>query len=424
MFTTDLALAYGDDAYEELSREYADSFDNITRDFGIAWYQLMSRDMGPRSRCLGDELPPTQYWEQKDLDQLSTKKPNYIPIRTAIQSSIDKTPVNAPSFADLAVMCASTYRTSDYQGGCNGAAIRFPPSIDWPSNANARSYLALLDPIKEEFPEISWSDLIVLAGQTAVESMGGLPMPFCGGRVDASDGSKSMGLQPRIYNNNTHDSVMYDMANTGMSLAEGVALFATPVPLQASTGDDSIMVAEQRQVDLNQDLLLSPNLYSLNSSNYPKLEAYYYHTDYLYSYPNLKQEDVLTGDLAVIVTEFKRDNAYFLEQYAKGWNFMMTADMFDGPTANACQGVSDPTLEGQEPIAPGTGLFDEDGEKEPKPQENKDENHEDADGHDEGTTIEEVNDSAAPPLSVNIMSSRNALVAMTIVIVGYVTAMV
>ena len=62
---------------------------------------------------------------------------------------------------------------------------------------------------------MSWSDLIVLAGQTAIEAAGGTPMPFCGGRSDSENGSKSEGLEPRIYNNNTYDSVMYDITNKG-----------------------------------------------------------------------------------------------------------------------------------------------------------------------------------------------------------------
>ena len=94
-----------------------------------------------------------------------------------------------------------------------GAAIRYSPSIDWPTNTGAVDYLKLLEPIKDEFSEVSWSDLIVLAGQTAIEAAGGYPMPFCGGRSDSDNGDKSIGLEPRIYNNNKYDSIMYDITN-------------------------------------------------------------------------------------------------------------------------------------------------------------------------------------------------------------------
>ena len=121
MLTTDLALGMGDPDYEKLSREYAESKDAITTDFGTAWYQLMSRDVGPRSRCLGDELPSVQPWEESiALGPLTALKPNYIPVRSAIQASIDEEPSNIAAFATLALNCASTFRASDYTGGCNG----------------------------------------------------------------------------------------------------------------------------------------------------------------------------------------------------------------------------------------------------------------------------------------------------------------
>ena len=121
MLTTDLALNFGDPIYEELSREYASSLDNITRDFGQAWYQLMARDMGPRERCLGDELPPVQDWEVV-LEQAAGDKdlPDYVPIRSMIQSAIDDDSDNVGAFAQLAMMCSNTYRQTDYRGGCNG----------------------------------------------------------------------------------------------------------------------------------------------------------------------------------------------------------------------------------------------------------------------------------------------------------------
>jgi catalase (peroxidase I) len=81
------------------------------------------------------------------------------------------------------------------------------------ANAGAADYLKLLEPIKDEFSGVSWSDLIVLAGQTSIEAAGGYPMPFCGGRSDTDNGDKSIGLEPRIYNNNTYASIMYDIAN-------------------------------------------------------------------------------------------------------------------------------------------------------------------------------------------------------------------
>ena len=80
MLTTDLALYFGDPEYEKLSREYAADIKSLEKDFGEGWYQLMARDVGPRERCLGDELPPMQAWETS-LGPRTSPLPDFIPVR-------------------------------------------------------------------------------------------------------------------------------------------------------------------------------------------------------------------------------------------------------------------------------------------------------------------------------------------------------
>jgi catalase (peroxidase I) len=321
MLTTDLALI-NDPEYEKISREYAADNDLLTSDFGKGWYQLMSRDMGPRSRCLGDELPELQEWESKLAKPRSSELPDYIPIRSTIQAAIDSNPEHVAAFASLAMACSSTFRATDYRGGCNGARIRFQPESEWPENVrlNTAGALDLLEPIKEAHPDISYADLIVLAGQTAIEHAGGRKMNFCGGRTDDDSGADSEGLAPMLFNNNTYASVVYRFANQNLGMEEGVALFATPC---------------------------NGNITTLSNQYFIDLSAGDNQNGLLGCYEN--ESVLLEGDLKPIVDDFAADNDLFLEAYARAWNYMATSDLFNGPQNNACEGVQDPTLEGETP---------------------------------------------------------------------------
>ena len=100
----------------------------------------------------------------------------------------------------LAWQCISTYRETDYLGGCNGARIRFSPGKDWEVNKNLDRALDLLSPVKARHgASLSWADLIILAGNTALELAGNISLPFCTvGRVDAEDGGGWQFLYPRV----------------------------------------------------------------------------------------------------------------------------------------------------------------------------------------------------------------------------------
>lgn len=97
-------------------------------------YKLLTRDMGPHTRCAGTDVPPPLDF-QLPLADTPAELPSYTRAKWAIKRVLERDPSYSAMFVTLAYQCASTFRTTDYIGGCNGARIRFPPQIDWASNA-------------------------------------------------------------------------------------------------------------------------------------------------------------------------------------------------------------------------------------------------------------------------------------------------
>jgi catalase (peroxidase I) len=145
----------------------------------------------------------------------------------------------ASNFAALAWQCASTFRATDYAGGCNGARIRFPPQSTWPANRGlVDAAMQQLQPVKKSHSDLSWADLIVLAGTLAVEQQAagssritsatvGAPFSFCPGRTDASSAAGTEQLAPRKYS--SPELAFKDGAVVqGLTAREAVVLAARP----------------------------------------------------------------------------------------------------------------------------------------------------------------------------------------------------
>ncbi|NHI92002.1 MAG: catalase/peroxidase HPI [Candidatus Lokiarchaeota archaeon] len=198
MLTTDLSLRF-DPTYEKISRRFMENPDEFREAFARAWFKLTHRDMGPRSRYLGPEVPDEELiWQDpipvvdhvliddKDIDALKDK---------ILASGLSVSELVSTAWAS-----ASTFRGSDYRGGANGARIRLAPQKDWELNQPAKlsKVLKVLEGIQEEFnnaqtdgKKVSLADLIVLAGcagiEKAVKNAGhDVTVPFTPGRMDAS----------------------------------------------------------------------------------------------------------------------------------------------------------------------------------------------------------------------------------------------
>ena len=198
LLTSDVALKTDPD-YLRIVEEFSGNLEGFDREFARAWYKLTTRDMGPRARCVNADAPEPQDW-QFPLPDLTQSPPDFSEVKARLEELLDSDARTFGAFARLAWQCASSFRVTDYQGGCNGARLRMAPAADWEVNVNLDLALSLLQPLLEEFsPALSWADLIVLAGTTALEKASNTVMPFCSaGRVDDQSGQAWRFLEPRV----------------------------------------------------------------------------------------------------------------------------------------------------------------------------------------------------------------------------------
>ncbi len=199
MLVTDLALRF-DPIYEKISRRFWAHPDEFADAFARAWFKLTHRDMGPRARYLGPEVPKEELiWQDPvpPVDHPLVDARDVADLKGRIRAS----GLTVSELVSTAWAAAATFRGSDKRGGVNGARIRFAPQKDWPVNEPARlaKVLAALEGIRHAFDasaaggkRISLADLIVLAGNVGVEraaEAAGHPttVPFAPGRTDASE---------------------------------------------------------------------------------------------------------------------------------------------------------------------------------------------------------------------------------------------
>ncbi|MBK9490289.1 MAG: catalase/peroxidase HPI [Haliscomenobacter sp.] len=198
MFTTDLALRM-DPAYEKISRRFHENPDQFADAFARAWFKLTHRDMGPRVRYLGPEVPTEELIWQDPVPAVAHQLIDAQDI-AALKANVLASGLSVSQLVSTAWASASTFRGSDKRGGANGARIRLSPQKYWAVNnpAQLATVLSTLESIQSEFnsiqtggKQVSLADLIVLAGCAGVEQAAknaghSVTVPFTPGRTDAS----------------------------------------------------------------------------------------------------------------------------------------------------------------------------------------------------------------------------------------------
>ncbi len=198
MLTTDLSLRF-DPAYEKISRRFMENPDQFADAFARAWFKLTHRDMGPRARYLGPEVPAEELIWQDPVPAVDHKLIDDADI-AALKAKLLSSGLSVSELVATAWASASTFRGSDKRGGANGARIRLAPQKDWAVNQPAQlaKVLKALEEVQAAFntaqtggKKVSLADLIVLGGSAAVEQTAkaagySVTVPFAPGRTDAA----------------------------------------------------------------------------------------------------------------------------------------------------------------------------------------------------------------------------------------------
>ncbi len=197
MFTTDLSLKF-DPSYKEIAKRFQSNPQEFEQAFAKAWFKLMHRDMGPRARYLGSEVPSEEQTWQDPIPKVDFDLVDGNDIKS-LKAKVLASKLTIPELVKTAWASAATFRGTDMRGGANGARIRLAPQKDWPVNnpSELTKVLSGLDAIQTEFnsaqsdnKKISLADMIVLAGAAAIEAAAkqrglDIHVPFSPGRADA-----------------------------------------------------------------------------------------------------------------------------------------------------------------------------------------------------------------------------------------------
>ena len=362
MFTTDLALKF-DPSYREISKRFHENPEEFKLAFSKAWFKLTHRDMGPRSRYLGAEVPKEVLPWQDPLPAADYDAIGESDI-SDLKSKINDSGLGVSELVRTAWASASTFRSTDMRGGANGARIRLEPQIHWDVNGSDElaKVLKQLESIQKDFNEdhsgrkkVSLADLIVLGGNAAVEQAAKkagyeIEVPFAAGRVDASqeetDVKSFAALEPtadgfRNYfgkaNRLSPAEMLVDKSNLlSLSVPEMSVLVAGMRALNANAGQSSQGVLTDKPGTLTNDFfvnLLDMSTIWVKSS---KAEGQYEGLDR--GTGKLKWTaspvDLIFGsnsELRAVAEAYASDDARekFVHDFVSAWTKVMNLDRFD-----------------------------------------------------------------------------------------------
>ena len=359
MLTTDVALRV-DPAYAQVSQRFHDHPDEFADAFARAWFKLTHRDMGPVVRYLGPEVPQEELLWQDPLPDAAGETLTDDDIATLKQQIADAD-LDSAQLVKAAWASASTFRSSDKRGGANGARVRLDPQSGWAVNdpAELAGVLRALEGVKADFDgqsqrSVSLADLIVLAGNTAVEraaAAGGVSVevPFRPGRVDATQ--EQTDVESFAFLEPTHDGfrnyvgkggvvpaefLLVDRANLlGLSAPQMTVLVGGLRVLGANTGGSTTGVFTDRPGTLSNDFFV--NLLELGTTWTGANEG----SDEFVA-TNAAGEQTWTGsrvdllfgsnsELRAVAEVYASDDASekFVHDFVAAWTQVMEADRFD-----------------------------------------------------------------------------------------------
>lgn len=261
MLTTDLSLRL-DPVYEKISRHFYENPDAFADAFSRAWFKLTHRDMGPRARYLGPDVPQEELIWQDPIPEVNHELVNDSDVE-ALKSKVLNSGLSISELVSTAWASASTFRGSDKRGGANGSRIRLEPQRNWAVNnpTQLQKVLGVLEGIQNEFnaqnggKKISLADLIVLAGNTAVEAAARnagseVKVPFAPGRMDASQEQtdvESMGyLEPAADGFRNYLKTKFTVSTESLLIDKAQLLTLTSPEL-------TVLVGGMRSLDTNFD---------------------------------------------------------------------------------------------------------------------------------------------------------------------------